>query len=172
MTSAKLFYYFFAALAAVGLALSGWSHGAATLGKPGPLGNSAWLLHVGIFVVWLPAALIAPRLTRAVDPKDFWSATFHGCPRWLRYALKGLTVYAVLNLLLVFYVLPPREEVFRIPITPHAVRGFSGYWMLFYGAAMVLLVSAARLKERRCPKGHLVGPLAQTCEKCGYLWNS
>ena len=46
----KTILYFFAAVAAVGLALSVVSHAAALLGIQGPLGDFTPMLHIGIFV--------------------------------------------------------------------------------------------------------------------------
>ena len=54
----KTVLYFFAALSALGLALSALSHAAALLGRDGPLRDRAMLLHVGIFVVWIPAIVL------------------------------------------------------------------------------------------------------------------
>ena len=53
----------FLVLAVIGLILSLVSHTAAVLGQPQPLGPAAWGLHIGIFVVWLPAVIVSNRLT-------------------------------------------------------------------------------------------------------------
>jgi hypothetical protein len=81
----KTLLYPLVALSAVGLALSLISHIAALLGANGPLGDKAWILHIGIFVVWLPAILVMNRLTREVPRKDIWKVALRGCPEWMRY---------------------------------------------------------------------------------------
>jgi hypothetical protein len=163
------FVLFFAALAAIGLALSVLSHIEALLGLQGPLGDYEMLLHFGIFVVWLPAILVSTQLTRDFKRKDFWKAALRGCPPWMKYMVYGFFGYALLNFI-VFLVNAPPKGGFG-PISPTVVRGFSGHWMAFYSAAMALLYSAAHVKDRdagrRCPQGHSVSPLAQFCEQCG-----
>lgn len=166
---------FFAALAAVGLALSILSHLAALLGQPGPLGDYSWVLHVGIFVVWIPAVLVSQRLTSGVARKDFWKAALRATPPWMKYMVYGFFGYAVLNFAIFITQVPSKGGSGGVsgPMPPSVVRGFSGHWMAFYAAAMAILYSAAHVKDlgasRRCLNGHAVGPLAQFCERCGQL---
>src|SRR5947209_8356058 len=82
-------------LAGIGLALSISAHCAALLGFSLP--EKVWLLHVGIFVVWLPAVLVAGRMTRGGKQKDFWKNALAGCPKWMRNALYVLIGYSILN---------------------------------------------------------------------------
>jgi hypothetical protein len=160
---------FFEGLAWVGLALSILSHAAAFFGSQGPLGNYEWLLHIGIFVVWLPTVLVASRLSAEFKQKDMWKATLRGCPAWMRYMVYGFFGYALLNFV-VFMAAGPRAGAAG-PMPPIVVRGFSGHWMAFYSAAAAALYSAThaaeRDKARRCVNGHAVGPLARFCEQCG-----
>ena len=58
---------FLSALAAVGLVLSAVSHFAAVLGIRGPLGDYAWVLHIGVFIVWLPTVLVARNGRHGLD---------------------------------------------------------------------------------------------------------
>lgn len=160
---------FFAGLAAVGLLLSILSHLAALSGLPGPLGDSAWLLHIGIFVVWIPAVLVFRKLTAEVARKDLWKAALRGSPPWMQYMVYGFFGYAVVNFAIFIAYAPSKGG--SSPMPPDVVRGFSGHWMAFYAAAMAILYSAAHAKDfdapRRCVNGHAVGPLAQFCERCG-----
>jgi hypothetical protein len=78
--------YPFLIFSAVGLVLSVISHVCGLRGTAGPFGDQTWLLHIGIFVVWLPAVLAVQRLSRNVPRRDFWKAALRGCPRWMRYA--------------------------------------------------------------------------------------
>ena len=93
----KTLVYCSAALAAVGLVLSIASHVESLQGKPGPLGNYTWTLHLGALAVCVPAAIVARRLTRDLPHKDQWKALLGGCPAWTKYVLYGFLGYAVLN---------------------------------------------------------------------------
>jgi hypothetical protein len=167
--SFKPLVWFFAILAAAGLALSILSHFAALLGLQGPLGDYSWVLHIGIFAVWIPAVLVAQRLTAEFARKDFWKAALRGSPPWMRYMVYGFFGYALLNFALFITHAPLKGGSGSMP--PSVVRGFSGHWMAFYAAALAILYSALHAKDRdasrRCLNGHLVGPLAQFCERCG-----
>jgi hypothetical protein len=161
--------FLFDVLAAIGLALSFVSHGATFFGSRGPLGDHAMLLHMGIFVVWVPTVLISRPLTSEYKRRDFWQAALRGCPPWMKYMVGGFFAYAILNFI-IFFVAAPRETGPNlIPVS--VVRGFSGHWMAFYSAALAVLYSAGHVSYRdkagRCLNGHAVGPLAQFCEQCG-----
>lgn len=158
----------FEGLAWIGLILSIVSHLAALLGTQGPLGNYAWLLHIGIFVVWLPTVLVASRMGADFKNKDLWKAVLRGCPRWMQYMVYGFFGYAFLNFAIFLATAPKGGSG---PMPPVMVRGFSGHWMAFYSTAAAVLYSATHVsdrdKGRRCANGHTVGPLAQFCEQCG-----
>src|SRR6266540_914652 len=49
-------------LAVAGFFASLLVHLLALIGLPSPFGSATWLLHIGIFVVWLPTVLVAQRL--------------------------------------------------------------------------------------------------------------
>jgi hypothetical protein len=51
------FLWFFVCLSAAGLLFSLWVHIGAVMGRTVP--PAFWVLHVGIFVVWFPAVLVA-----------------------------------------------------------------------------------------------------------------
>ena len=122
--------YVFAAVSAFGLVLSVASHSAALLGSQGPLGDRTPILHVGIFVLALPTALVAYPLTKNASARDFWKAALRGCPEWMRYMTYGFFWYAVLNFVL-FVIVAPKQGGTG-PMPPRVVRGFSGHWMFFY----------------------------------------
>lgn len=167
--SLRPFIQCFALLAALGLALSLLSHIAALLGSQGPLGDYAWILHIGIFVVWLPAVLVANRLTAGCERKDFWKAALRGCPPWMKYLAGAFFLYALINFVTFIANAPPKAGSGAMP--PSVVRGFSGHWMAFYSAAMAVLYSAAHVKESDaahcCANGHTVRALAKFCDQCG-----
>lgn len=161
----------FMVLSALGLILSIASHIAALLGLPIPGGHLVWGLHMGIFVVWLPAVLVASRMARHGTRSHFWKLALSGCPAWARYALYGLFGYAVINFI------PGISSTVNLAKEPGAaglaseVRLFSGHWMVFYGAALATLYSAIKnpqwLKGRQCAQGHDVSPLDHVCPRCG-----
>src|SRR5258705_12794585 len=156
-------------LSALGLIFSLLVHLDALLGMGSALGEAAWFLHAGVFLVWLPAVLVLQPLTREFKQKDLWRAALRGCPTWMRWMTYGFFGYAFLNFAF-FIVMAPRSN--SPSGTPTVVfRGFSGHWMAFYSAAVAIFYSARHAEEhdlgRRCPSGHQVGPLARYCEECG-----
>jgi hypothetical protein len=74
----------FIGIAAVGLVLSLFVHVTALFGLSNGLGGAAWGLHIGIFMVWIPAVFAAIRLTRSARQRDFWKVALRGCPSWMR----------------------------------------------------------------------------------------
>ena len=160
----------FLALAVVGLVLSLTAHVAALFGQQQPLGDAAWALHIGIFVVWLPAVLVSNRLVKDFKYKDMWKAALRGCPPWMRWLTSAFFVYAIVNFI-IFAVLAPGGADSGANAPPIVFRGFSGHWMAFYSAAAAVLYSAIvvakRDPARRCPNGHPVSPSAVFCEVCG-----
>lgn len=160
---------FFAALAWIGLALSVWSHLAALAGAQGPLGNFEFLLHIGIFVVWLPTVLVAARIGSEFKQKDLWKAVLRGCPPWMRYMAYGFFGYALINFVDFMATVPAKSG--SGPMPPMVVRGFSGHWVAFYSMAAAVLYSATHVADRhlgrRCVNGQQVGALAQYCQQCG-----
>ena len=160
----------FATISAVGLILSLISHLAALLGMTGPLGNRVWILHIGIFIVWFPAVLVAQRLTRGTSQKGLWKAALRGCPEWMRNMTYGFFGYAMLNFA-IFMFTSPKGKPSDGFMLPSEVRGFSGHWMAFYSAALAIHYSARRLWDTdwnpRCRNGHAISPFAKFCETCG-----
>jgi hypothetical protein len=160
----------FIALAALGFVLSVAAHIAAITGSPIRFGNAVWALHVGIFIVWLPTVLVAYRLTRGASRKDFWKIAMVGCPKWMRTALYIIFGYAILNFVLFMATAPSHPPPQGDP-PPEVVRGFSGHWMIFYGAAFAILYSASVIgysgMDRKCPNGHSVAIIAKFCAESG-----
>jgi hypothetical protein len=131
----------FFVLAVIGLVLSITAHSAALLGQPQPLGPAAWGLHVGVFVVWLPAVFAANRLTGGVKRKDFWMTALRGCPAWMRWLTYGFFGYAIGNFMIFLATAPPKGTEAGANASPAVFRGFSGHWMAFYSAAAAFLYS-------------------------------
>ena len=157
-------------LAMTGLLLSLAVHIASILGLPIPGGKLVWSLHIGIFVVWLPAVLVGSRINRGKRRNELWKSVLAGFPNWMRYAGYALFGYALANFIWCYAVMqsgtpseanPPLAEI----------RLFSGHWLVFYAAGFAILLSAYRnprlLKKHRCLKGHDVSSIDAFCPKCG-----
>jgi hypothetical protein len=98
------------------------------------------LLHVGIFLVLVPAILAIVRLVGMLDPRELLTVALKNTPDWMRYMVYGFGAYAVVNFL-IFLTKAPTESHGNSPAI--VWRGFSGHWMAFYSAAFAMLYSAA-----------------------------
>ena len=163
--------YPFVALSALGLALSIFAHVSALLGFDVP--SAAFVLHIGIFVVWIPTVFVSNTLAKNHDRKDFWKVVLRGAPKWAQYIMYGFFYYAIFNFAIFF--LP----IFGIRIIPNLglpmsdIRLFSGHWMVFYSAALITLYSAIQIQRkgsvRKCVNGHQVSNEAVFCDQCGQM---
>lgn len=165
----EIILYPFVLLSALGLLLSLAAHIGALLGLDIP--PEAMGLHMGIFVVWIPAVIMAnSSLTKNAARKDYWKIVLRGAPTWMRYMTFGFFIYAFVNFI-VFIALGPASRGGGGDTPPSVIRGFSGHWMAFYSAAFSILYSAIQIKRkglvRRCPNGHEVSLDAAFCEECG-----
>lgn len=160
------------ALAAVGLAASVVVHFSTFAGvDPLDLWPAAWLLHVGIFVVFIPA--FGWKKEEGTPHRGSFAQLYPGAPRWMGALTTAFFVYALVNFGLFViqvsegqprqqedgtYVLGRGGAVVR-PITKgefhyyqgRVARGFSGHWMLFYSLSLMMLVS--RLRQPRTDGG-------------------
>jgi len=168
----KVVLYPLMVLAACGLALSIAAHCMALAGVPIPGGKLVWGLHIGIFVVWIPTVLTSMQTTRYANRKDFWKVALAGCPVWMRRAGYLLFGYAILNFIVCFANTASQPKQHTGDAPPSVIRGFSGHWMIFYGAAFAVLYSRIHApelyRERKCPLGHTASPTARFCSECGY----
>jgi|ERR1017187_376651 hypothetical protein len=125
-------------VASVACHLMGWLH------IDPPWGQSVFLLHIGIFVVWIPLVISANR-TMPKPGRGNLEHLFAVLPRWVRIAIGVLFAYALLNFVYFIYCTQqyPRHKVpFLVEL-----RGFSGHWMMFYGVASVGFVALTRFKK-------------------------
>jgi len=79
-TIVSRFLWVFVVLSCVGLALSIWVHLGAVLGRRVAPEPFFWLLHVGIFIVWIPAVLVAKQRVGNLNRKDFWKVCLSDVP--------------------------------------------------------------------------------------------
>ena len=136
----KLLKALLIAAAGNGFIASAVVHVEAVLGIEPPFGELAWVLHVGVFIVFLPAAFQARAFNLA--PNEFWEAALGGCRVWMRVLVRVLFFYALANFAVIMYLewgnWSQLDEV-------SAWRAFSGHWMLFYALSFAMLYSARRL---------------------------
>ena len=120
-------------------------------------------ITVGIFVVWVPAVLIAQRINNGKRTQFSWKEVLAGCPQWMIYAAYGLVAYAFINF---FASIATRETG-----SQQGFRAISGHWMLFYGMALCIFFSSWKrpslLRPRYCQGGHEVAHNDQFCSLCG-----
>jgi hypothetical protein len=119
-----------------------------------------WLLHIGIFVVAIPAAAVQGLLPR--DPGGKFKP-FAFAPKWMQQLTTAAFIYMFINFLTFAVVMhsgSPYRENGQYLLRDHGkvvrqiteqeyhryraweVRGFSGHWMAFYSLAMTMLASA------------------------------
>lgn len=158
----------FVVLSAVGLVVSLWVHLGAVLGRRVAPEAFFWILHMGIFVVWIPAVLVARERVGNLRRKDSWKLVLQDSPEWMRYMVYVFFVYALLNFALFALHAPIGNSSGANP--PAIVwRGFSGHWMFFYSTALAILYPAATRdgNARCCLNGHPISPGANFCSRCG-----
>ncbi len=140
-------YLILATIAAAGFLASLVCHIMSWTNNQPALGRSVFLLHAGIFAVWIPLVIFANRTM----PRPGGGNLEHllaELPKWLRRALSCLFVYAVLNFVY-FIFCTQKYPKHGVPFSLE-LRGFSGHWMMFYGMAAAGFVAlAVRLKRRR-----------------------
>lgn len=130
--------YPFLGLSALGLMLSLMVHIATWLGVELPF--EVLGLHIGIFVVWLPAAFISNFTRHGFRRRYGWKEALQGCPLWMRWVAYGLFAYAFVNFFLSIFVGSALSDV-------SPLRAFSGHWMAFYGMAFATLYSTIHLRR-------------------------
>ena len=127
-------------------------------------------LHIGIFPLWIPVALISQKIGD-MRSWSFWRTALSGCPTSMKYMTYGFFIYAFINFVHFIIIVnvhapskggDPPVEVFQ---------GFSGHWMAFYSAGLAILTSAYHRGldnlQPRCRYGHEIGWNDQFCPKCG-----
>ena len=153
---------FFAVLAALGLVLSTAAHSLTFLGiDPEQSLPYIWLLHIGMFVVMIPAMVALPK--RRVGRTFRWRVVMGNAPTWLRWLTVLLVAHAFINTAARELVCgsggPTREANGTYSLSSHGriirqitvaeyqrargyeFRSFSCWWMLVYCLALTLLIS-------------------------------
>lgn len=131
-------------LALLGFCLSVAAHILALTGimLPLPQPDIVFALHVGIFVVFVPAVLISRQRAQG-GARTNLNDIARDSPLWIGALLLLLFAYAVINFFLVFSLdQAPRGTALAGNDFLHTLRGFSGHWMLFYFASFAMLRAA------------------------------
>jgi hypothetical protein len=157
--------------AACGLVLSLATHILSLFGV-GVGATLFYVLHIGIFPLWIPVVLLSMKMAGGTSRKDFWKVALSGCPPWMQYMTRGFFIYAIVNFA-IFFVLtghgPAKQPGGDLPAV--VLHGFSGHWMAFYSAGLAVLTTAYRRGlsnlQRHCPFGHDVGWGDKFCPTCG-----
>jgi hypothetical protein len=143
-------YLLLAAMAAVGFLASVACHLMGWLRIEPAWGQSAFVLHLGLFVLWIPLVIFANR-TMPKPGRGNFEHLLALLPKWARTFTSGLFIYALLNFVYFIFCThqyPKHEVPFFLEL-----RGFSGHWMLFYGLAAVGFVGLWRLARKRKANG-------------------
>lgn len=163
--------YTFSLIALFGFIVSLIAHLAGYAGIGHPLGLDPWPLHVGIFIVWLPAVLAAQKLSKDFPKKEQLKAILRGCPKWMRYMLFGLFYYAFLSFFAFFFTGISFIFTGNHQSVASTVRGLSGHWLIFYFAAFAILQSYSRVSADdtvgHCKNQHVVESSNEYRPKCG-----
>jgi hypothetical protein len=131
----------FLVLSGVGLGLSLWIHLGAVAGRRVAPEAFFRMLQVGIFVVWIPAALVSIKRIGYRRGKNYWKLALRGSPEWIRYMVYAFGGYAMVNFAIFFF---QGAQGFSGEDHPAVVwRFISGLWMGFYSAALAVLYSSA-----------------------------
>jgi hypothetical protein len=153
----------FALLAALGLLISIAANVSTFFGvEPMHRWAYLWLLQLGIFVVFIPAA--ATQSPPGNQRSFRWRDVFGDAPAWMRWMLVGLIVYAPVSALAFVMVCgsggPSQEPNGTYAMTSHGrilrtltaveyhrasgyeFRFMSSWWIMFYSLSLALLVSA------------------------------
>jgi hypothetical protein len=158
----------FALLAALGLLISIAANVSTFFGvEPMHRWPYLWLLHLGIFVVFIPAGSVQ---IQHGNKKPFrWRDVFGGLPAWMRWMLVSMIIYAPVNALAFAIVCgsggPSKEPDGTYAMTSHGrilrmltadeyhrasgyeFRFMSSWWIMFYSISVALLLSALKRQK-------------------------
>ena len=158
-------------IAAGGFIFSLIAHLATFLGiNPQGVFPPIWLLHIGIFVVWIPTVFLLRKIFKKTGRQGFWKSAVGNAPRWMQALCLFFFIYAFFNFFITVLVLNQGgvpsiingkkvlqshgevikeltdKEFFRYQA--YTFRAFSGHWMFFYVVSMTILCSYQRTREK------------------------
>ena len=128
-----------------------------------------WVLHIGIFVVWIPTILSLKEQQKENKEANAFTILTKDKPKWIIAVIIGIAIYTGLNFMLFMskaiegtplekngvYSLHNRGTHIR-DITKeeyhlhgaNILRGFSGHWILFYTVAAIALYKPKQEDEK------------------------
>lgn len=133
---------------------------------------SVWMLHVLVFAVFIPAIFYGNRIQLKTQKGQ--NLVMNAAPAWIRTMTGFFFAYALINFVLFFLLIGNNSTSIRDgKYTLHSkgrnvrevskeeyykydnriVRGFSGHWMLFYSASLLMLAGYLRLREAESAGG-------------------
>ena len=140
-------YRLLATLAFIGFLASLVVHIAAWFGIAPPGGEIVFLLHIGIFFLWIPLVILSNRTKPLNAGKNNVDYLLAELPKWAGKALGILGLYLAVNFIYFMYC-TSKYPTHGVP--PWLVlRGFSGHWMFFYGASVAGFVGLDRLSQKQ-----------------------
>ena len=113
----------------------------------------AWLLKIyspsmtavqalswGLFVVWLPAVLMARRLSRGSVDRNHWRVVFNKVPPWMKKITIASIVYSLANFFIVLWL-----EKFHPGADDNALTlgAIPGHLIAFYSISWAVLYAAS-----------------------------
>jgi hypothetical protein len=161
------FIWIFVVLAGIGFAISFWVHVGALFGVQVLPESLFFLMHLGVFLVFLPAVFVARYRIIDANRKNYWKVLLKDSPKWMLYTLYALGAYDFVTFFIFMLTNGTARHTGGLQLSEW--RLFSVNWMAFYLAAFAILYSAASssLYARRCLNGHLMPPDANFCTRCG-----
>jgi hypothetical protein len=96
-------YLLLAIIAMTGLLMSIACHLMGWLQMDPPWGKSVFILHIGIFVVWLPLVMLANRTMPKGAERNNMKHLLAELPGWVRVACSVLFAYAMLHFVYFIY---------------------------------------------------------------------
>jgi Protein of unknown function (DUF3592) len=161
------FIWIFVVLAGIGFAISFWVHVGALFGVQVLPESLFFLMHLGVFLVFLPAVFVARYRIIDANRKNYWKVLLKDSPKWMLYTLYALGAYDFVTFFIFMLTNGTARHTGGLQLSEW--RLFSVNWMAFYLAAFAILYSAASssLYARRCLNGHLMPADANFCTRCG-----
>ena len=163
----KMFALPFAAIALAGFVISMAVNIAGWMGKVILPSSMFAAMHIGVFLVFFPAVLLAGRRRNGLPWKFKKRENGSGMPGWALKFAGFIFIYAMANFIIFIFTAGSSKQ----HGAPSAImwRGFSGHWMVFYlfSFGMLYTVISAPSDKAKCVNGHEMNSDALVCPVCG-----
>ncbi|MCK5845188.1 MAG: hypothetical protein KAG97_10805, partial [Victivallales bacterium] len=147
--------------------------------------DNVWLLHILIFPPFVAAIFLSRKWGSSSNDDDGQDLITNNAPKWLRLLSGTCFAYALVNFILFMifsggggpgidndgkYVMESHGRTLKVITRQEykdaqalVVRGFSGHWLLFYSASVLMLVGVAELRRRKLA-GEYTEAVVETAE--------